>query len=190
MRAPLEPKPLPRKKPTSGGSHGEAILIGILLPVLVAAAWFGYAVYDRTLHPRELTAKDEAPSLIDDVAGFFGGKAVAVAEPVPGATAGTGPAIEPPIKPTGPAIAVTPTVKEELPALAPAPTPSIPSRAATRSAARPCWPIPRPASTTANGRAITTGSATACTPRSPPPRRPTGPAASMTSGKATTSRSA
>ena len=125
MRAPLEPKPLPPKKPSSQGANGEAILIGILLPVLVAAAWFGYAVYDRTLHPRELTAKDEAPSLIDDVAGFFGGKTApaTVAEPVPGATAGTGPAVEPPIKPTGPATAVTPTVKEELPALAPRPYP-------------------------------------------------------------------
>ena len=44
MRAPLEPKPLPPKKPSSQGANGEAILIGILLPVLVAAAWFGYAV--------------------------------------------------------------------------------------------------------------------------------------------------
>ena len=85
MRAPLEPKPLSPKKPPSEGGRGEAILIGVLLPLLVAASWFGYAVYDRTLHPRELTAKDEAPSLIDDVAGFFGGKAAAApAEPVPG----------------------------------------------------------------------------------------------------------
>ncbi|NCA02985.1 MAG: hypothetical protein EBS87_12685, partial [Sphingomonadaceae bacterium] len=125
MRAPLEPKPLPPKKPSSDRGQGEAILIGILLPVLVAAAWFGYAVYDRTLHPRELAGADGAPSLIDDVAGFFGGKAApaTVAETVPGATAGTGPAVEPPIKPTGPATAVTPTVKEELPALAPRPYP-------------------------------------------------------------------
>ncbi len=123
MRAPLEPKPLP-KKPKSGSGHGEAILIGVLLPVLLAAAWFGYAVFDRTLHPRTLASQDDAPSVIDNVAGFFGQKpTVAVAEPVPVTTAGTGPAIEPPIKPTGPAVAVTPTVKEELPALAPRPYP-------------------------------------------------------------------
>jgi len=124
MRAPLEPKPLPTKKPKSGSGHGEAILIGILLPVLLAAAWFGYAVFDRTLHPRTLASQDDTPSVIDNVAGFFGHKpTVAVAEPVPVTTAGTGPAIEPPIKPTGPAVAVTPTVKEELPALAPRPYP-------------------------------------------------------------------
>jgi len=125
MRAPLEPKPLPTKKPTSGGGHTEALLIGILLPVLLAAGWFGYAVYDRALHPRVPTGKDEAPSLVDDVAGFFGKPATpaAVAETTPGANAGTGPAAEPPIKPTGPATAVTPTVKEEAPALAVRPYP-------------------------------------------------------------------
>ena len=51
MRAPLEPKPLPRKKPAAEGSHGEAILIGILLPVTVGglpAALLGALLFGGT----------------------------------------------------------------------------------------------------------------------------------------------
>jgi hypothetical protein len=102
-------------------NHADLWAIGILFPVLIVAAWFGWQVYERTTSTAQLPPKADR-GLIDNVAGLFRaddkpdvktepGTPVAVAKPEPEAP-----------KPTAPT-APTAKVEEPLPPLALQPYP-------------------------------------------------------------------
>ena len=65
--APKQPSRRPRSTLPKESNHADLWVIGILFPVLIVAAWFGWQVYERTLSQTQLPPKEQR-TFIDNLA--------------------------------------------------------------------------------------------------------------------------